>query len=482
MAAEVQGGVQEFDSIDSRRGGPSPVRVISRTVHERVKPPRARPETRVEHYSSMTADGANTEPTGTVPVMERSPMSRSNPPSHRAPSRRVRRIGIAVGAALLAIAVPVAMMEPAADAAQVTAAGFTTSGTAKPAPATVGQDVAVSLSVRSAAAQSVLIDIEVYDRSGRKVFQRAWDTQQFTAGQTRSFSASWPTRGVAAGTYTVRAGVFRAGWTGLIHWNDQATTISLGRATTTTTTTTTTPTTTTPTTTAAPTTTRPPTTTTTTTTTTTPPGGRFATLPVGAALPSGADCATRVRSATEIRPENSAANATLGTRANANNRTDWSGFDRVDGAFSGTTDQIIQWAACKWGIDEDIVRAQVLKESYWYMSAVGDAGESFGLGQVRTTAHQSAFEYAAVNARNSSAYNLDYTYASWRACYEGAYNWLNTVEHNGTYAAGDVWGCVGVWFSGRWYVGTDAYLDQPGDSVRWHYNSKTWLTPTFVNG
>ena len=78
---------------------------------------------------------------------------------------------------------------------------------------------------------------------------------------------------------------------------------------------------------------------------------------------------------------------------------------------------------------------------------------------------------------HSAAYNLDYTYASWRACYEGVYTWLNTVEHNGTYAAGDVWGCVGVWFSGRWYVNTDAYLNQSGDSVRWHYNNKTWLTP-----
>ena len=68
-------------------------------------------------------------------------------------------------------------------------------------------------------------------------------------------------------------------------------------------------------------------------------------------------------------------------------------FDRVDGDFAGTTDEIIQWAACKWGIDEDIVRAQVIKESYWYMSAIGDGGESFGLGQVRDTAHQSAFEF-----------------------------------------------------------------------------------------
>ena len=207
----------------------------------------------------------------------------------------------------------------------------------------------------------------------------------------------------------------------------------------------------------------------------------FSTLPVGAALPSGAECAARVRPAAESRPANAGANSVRGSRANANNRTDWGGFDRVDGDFAGTTDEIIQWAACKWGIDEDIARAQVVKESYWYQSANGDNGESWGLGQVRDTAHQSAFQYE-VNARTSSAYNLDYTYASWRACYEGAYGWLNGAERNGTYAAGDVWGCLGVWFSGRWYVNNDAYLNQPGDSVRWHLENRTWETPQFVNG
>jgi hypothetical protein len=221
-------------------------------------------------------------------------------------------------------------------------------------------------------------------------------------------------------------------------------------------------------------------------TTTTLPGGgsgRFATVPVGAALPSGAQCAALVRDAVEIRPENAAANANRGGRAYANNRTDWAGFDRVDGDFVGTTDEIIQWAACKWGIDEDIVRAQIVKESYWYMSANGDNGESWGLGQVRDTAHQSAFEFSAVNARNSTAYNLDYTYASWRACYEGVYTWLNqTSERSGTYGPGDVWGCVGVWFSGRWYWNNDAYLNQSGDSVRWHHENKTWLTSQFING
>jgi hypothetical protein len=211
-----------------------------------------------------------------------------------------------------------------------------------------------------------------------------------------------------------------------------------------------------------------------------PPASPTSTLPPGATLPTGDQCAARVRPAVEIRPENTTANNNRGSRANANTRNDWSSFNRVDGDFAGTTDQLIQWAACKWGIDEDIVRAQMIKESYWYQSANGDNGESWGIGQVRDTYHQSAFQYS-INARTSTAYNLDYTYASWRACFEGVYTWLNTVEHNGTYAAGDVWGCVGLWFSGRWYVNTDAYLNQTGDSVHWHYTNKTWLTPAFIN-
>ncbi|HSJ90537.1 MAG TPA: hypothetical protein VK917_00620, partial [Ilumatobacter sp.] len=158
--------------------------------------------------------------------------------------------------------------------------------------------------------------------------------------------------------------------------------------------------------------------------------GRVATLPVGAALPSGEECASRVRPTAEIRPENAAPNANRGSRANANTSTAWTGFARVDGAFSGTTDEIIQWAACKWGIDEDIARAQLWTESTWLMSTNGDGGDSFGLGQVRVPYHGSrpssgnsgAFEND--NAVRSTAYNVDYTYAVWRGCFEGNYNWL----------------------------------------------------------
>ena len=131
---------------------------------------------------------------------------------------------------------------------------------------------------------------------------------------------------------------------------------------------------------------------------------------------------------------------------------------------------------------------QVVKESFWYQSANGDNGESWGLGQVRDTAHQSAFEYS-VNARTSSAYNLDYTYASWRACYEGVYTWLNTVERGATYGPGDAWGCLGVWFSGRWYTAPSIRYIEGGDTgaygdigVRQHLQARTWETASFING
>ncbi|HWL42367.1 MAG TPA: hypothetical protein VNQ73_05440 [Ilumatobacter sp.] len=221
--------------------------------------------------------------------------------------------------------------------------------------------------------------------------------------------------------------------------------------------------------------------------TTTPPttvagSGRFATLPVGAELPSGAECAARVRPAPEIRPDNSGPNSVRGSGPNTS--PDWPGFRRVDGNFTGTTDEIIQWAACKWGIDEDMVRAQVVKESYWHQWAVGDNGESFGLGQVRVPYHGSAFPDAA----NSSAYNLDYTYAVWRYCYEGDVAWLNDVERGREYGAGDAWGCMGVWFSGRWYTADAiAYIEGGGSlgagniGVRQHLAARTWEAPEFVN-
>ena len=222
---------------------------------------------------------------------------------------------------------------------------------------------------------------------------------------------------------------------------------------------------------------------------TTPPStsAHFGTLPVGAALPSDATCAAAVRPTAEIRPDNVQANHTVGIGSTTDN-------PRVTGNFTGTTDEIIQWAACKWGIDEDVVRAQIAKESAWHQNAKGDLNndqstcypalrtasgpcpESIGLGQVRFLYSGAAFSNG--NAVNSSAYNLDFTYSQWRACFDGQKTWVNTVERGAQYAAGDMWGCVGLWFAGRWYTDpAKTYIA----AVQSYLNQRVWDTPNFSN-
>ncbi len=236
--------------------------------------------------------------------------------------------------------------------------------------------------------------------------------------------------------------------------------------------------------------TQPPTTGGSTTATTSPTGegDRFATLPPGSTLPDGADCAARVRPAPEVRSGNATANATRGEGSH-------DVYPRVDGDFTGTTDEILQWVACKWGIDEDIVRAQAAIESWWHMSTGGDktsdqalchprlrtpaddCPESIGLLQVRYQYHGEAFENE--NAIRSSAYNVDYAYAVWRECYEGRVGWLNTVDRGREYEAGDVQGCLGAWFAGRWYTGgASDYIERLTD----YLDRRVWEQSDFLNG
>jgi hypothetical protein len=53
-----------------------------------------------------------------------------------------------------------------------------------------------------------------------------------------------------------------------------------------------------------------------------------------------------------------------------------SDFANVDGAYAGTTDDIFRVYACKWGIDEDYVRAQALVESHWHQDCAAAHGGS----------------------------------------------------------------------------------------------------------
>ncbi len=240
-----------------------------------------------------------------------------------------------------------------------------------------------------------------------------------------------------------------------------------------------------------------------------PAGSRFETLPVGSVLPSESDCSARIRPTAEIRSSiNSTYNNRRGTGGNYK-------YPRVTGNQTGTTDELIQWTACKWGMDEDLLRAQAVQESYWFQNAIGDftsdsnacspvfpignypsqyggdpahngqCPESNGLMQARWSYHETAY-YSGVpnapenltnNAIYSTAYNLDYYGAVWRNCFDGGDGWLNTVERGEQYVAGDATGCQGMWFSGRWKT---APAMQYISAVQSHLANKTWTSTSFI--
>jgi autotransporter family porin len=109
----------------------------------------------------------------------------------------------------------------------------------------------------------------------------------------------------------------------------------------------------------------------------------------------------------------------------------------------------------------------------------GQCPESFGILQVRYAySGPPAGRATWPEVEESTAYNLDFAYAYWRSCYEGDLTWLNTVDRGGEYAAGDAWGCVGTWFSGRWYTQpANEYID----AVRAYATTRVWTTSSFIN-
>ena len=92
-----------------------------------------------------------------------------------------------------------------------------------------------------------------------------------------------------------------------------------------------------------------------------------------------AQAAKRVKhSSWEPRPGNRKANRHVLTKRQLKTfraKSDMPYKARVTGRYRGTTDEIIQWAAAKHGIDVDVMRAVAVIESWWRMSTVGDNGD-----------------------------------------------------------------------------------------------------------
>ena len=225
----------------------------------------------------------------------------------------------------------------------------------------------------------------------------------------------------------------------------------------------------------------------------------FHTLPPGASLPSGAYCANLVNSSPlpENRSGNKPYNSRKGHHVGAKFfATDAQGAQklakRVNGDFTGTTIDILRWAACKWGINQDIVFAQAAVESWWQQDTLGGwtnaptcpAGRRLGQpgkpGECPVTYGilQNTFgpggSWPAM--ARSTAMNADAAYAVWRSCYDGYSTWLNSMPRGGQYHKGDLWGCVGRWFSGQWLNPPAlGYIAQ----VKQYMREKIWLKPSF---
>lgn len=220
------------------------------------------------------------------------------------------------------------------------------------------------------------------------------------------------------------------------------------------------------------------------------PTAYFGTLPPRSTLPSDSNCAARVRhSPWEPRPDNYTANHTIGIAGvpvnGASTAWDVTYAPRINGSFTGTTDEILQWGACKWGLDENIQRARAVQESTWYQSQVGDytmsatlcksfgksppCYQSYGIFQVKA----SDFIGTYPASQQSTPFNVDYSLAWLRACFDGDMAWLGSKPASTRkYATGDIWGCVGAWYSGSWY---DSNAQTYIKSVKQHLANKEWL-------
>jgi hypothetical protein len=71
-----------------------------------------------------------------------------------------------------------------------------------------------------------IVDVEVYSPAGVRVAQQAWTAQSFTQGQTRNYEYIWRSP-LTPGVYTVKVGVFTAGWASNPHWKDPAATVTV---------------------------------------------------------------------------------------------------------------------------------------------------------------------------------------------------------------------------------------------------------------
>jgi len=151
-------------------------------------------------------------------------------------------------------------------------------------------------------------------------------------------------------------------------------------------------------------------------------------------------------------------------------------FTNTDGSVPTTT-EIFSWAACKWGVREDLLRAVAVQESDWHENFWGDRCSgtdpntgvgSYGIMQIKNFNCSNAGDWGGFRRTFvSTTYNVDFYGAAFRACLEGSF-WYTIPAADS--AATRERGCVGAWFSGS-YQPASSYTNL----VYGHLAAKDWL-------
>jgi hypothetical protein len=207
--------------------------------------------------------------------------------------------------------------------------------------------------------------------------------------------------------------------------------------------------------------------------------------PSGENRPQNAEANAKAPSASELAAFRAAEDGYGRTPARYNRN-----FAFVTGAAARyglrSTDDLIEWAAYKWGVPEDFVRGQMVMESGWSMLQTGDrhdwsepvasrypalavidtdsVWESLGIAQIRWR-HTVPWNPGVEPLRwQSTGFAVDYSQALIRYYFDGYCDWCGAG-----YRAGDPDGAYrsyvsGSWDDGQWYA----------DGVRSNAASKPW--------
>lgn len=105
----------------------------------------------------------------------------------------------------------------------VAAPDFESAADASPATIAPGTATTVGVNVTTTGGtiSNAIVDLEIFEPAGTRVYQKSWSGQTLTHGTTSTYAQAW-TAPATTGSYRVKVGVFGAGWTPTHHWNSDA--------------------------------------------------------------------------------------------------------------------------------------------------------------------------------------------------------------------------------------------------------------------